>query len=185
MTGGFTMTKADIRASVKDGRIIFSPAYALEAAVLAHGPKSARKLLNKRMAALKTDGMPAIAPTSREEAYERAYALIRELGRAIGAELKRLGCELPLGGMVSATLAGFEAAARGGWPPDPPTPGAEALTARGAWAAAATIISVFPKKKRGPEPDFDETVRAFWRGVTDATGPDLWFDETGGSRDGQ
>jgi hypothetical protein len=167
-------------AKVVNGTLVFTAEYCLEWIVLSYGAKGARMRIRKKLkklsgpereAALKMSEIPVVAPTSRDEVYERAYALLREAGRGVGEDLLRM--EYPSGEksvLADAMADGFFAKALKKKDRQGKYVGAARLLYGCGNLIADLIASVSPEKKGEPAPDIREHFAAFWRGVYDVTG---------------
>jgi hypothetical protein len=162
---------------VSNGELGFTPEYTLEWAVLSRGVEGARKHIKKTRkkmrggdlkASMEMDKIPVIVPTSREETYERAYALIREAGQGVGIELKRM--EYPSGEiniLKDSFMSGFLDTAFDRKDREDQHIGVARLFYACGRLVTNLLISIFPEKKGEPTPDTIEPINAFWRGVAD------------------
>jgi hypothetical protein len=166
--------------NVEGEELVFTPEYTLECAVLSHGAKEGRKLLKKlrkklspsdRKASEMMDEIPVIVPTTREETYERAYAMIREAGRCVGEELRRMECPTSERDMLEgAFMDGVLNVGLGAESRSDRHIGVAKLFHSCGVLTANILMSVFPEREGEPEPDYDAPFAAFWHGVADEAG---------------
>ena len=162
---------------VQDGELGFTAGYTLEWGKLSHGAPGIRERTKKLKGAIPEKGwdellsqmeqIPIVVPTSREEVYDMAYGLIRELGEGVREELAKVA--YPADSMRIL----FESFTEGFF-----DTGCGRGDRRGAYIGMAKLfytcggfvanmaISIFPEEEDVAKPDFDVILQAFRLGLT-------------------